>query len=254
LELYELKNQIPPSANAKAKKKARHFRNAYTHDFRMLAKQGDSVLGLHSLSILFTLFRPENRMLIQNIYEDWTSNASWQELAMIYRLDEYVGWLPNSLRELDHSPEIEKFWADLWEAWWASCFSEREFWDDDVDDLSCILRRIIEVKYRVLVERYSATGVIIQTEPSIQNDNRMDEIEPSEVHVEEVWTSNDDIRAWWIPHLSGRDNMFLGYSAKIGSDISCFAQSLEDAVSSAASYFKYGYKGTCYFFFLFFSY
>ncbi len=240
LALYQTKIQVSSSDDSKRNL----LRFAYPPEFRVLTYSGDLLLGLHSLSILFDIFGRQNRMIIQSIYADWTSNASWQELAMFYRLDEYVGWIPKTLHEGGKSKKRDKTWADIWEAWWACCFSEREVWGDDIDDLLCILRRIIELKYWGLVERYSATGEFIRSNSSFHGYTNVDESEKIEVQVREVWTDDDDIHEWINQHSRADKREFLGHCATIGSEISCYAEDREDAISNVVYSHKYGHKGT----------
>ena len=82
---------------------------------------------------------------------------------MLYRLDEYVAWLPLGFRDPARSKKIDKFWADLWEAWWACLFWEREIWGDGVEDLISCLRRIMSLKYHGLIEMYC-------TQPSLDRE------------------------------------------------------------------------------------
>lgn len=93
---------------------------------------------------------------------------------MFYRLDECVGWIPKSLRDGNKNEGKDKFWVDIWEAWWACLFFEREIWGDDVEDLVSFLKRMIELKYWGLVEKYSTNrrvdqGVWIDHNVNIDN-------------------------------------------------------------------------------------
>jgi hypothetical protein len=160
---------------------------------------------------------------------------------MLYRLDEYVGWLPNSLRDGDDNKVRDKFWADIWEAWWACCFSEREIWGDDIDDLLSFLRRIIELKYWGLLERYSTDRHPNQEEESIHHSVNVDEHE--KVNIREVWSNDDNICEWLRPAVAAKEKEFLGYLATLGSDISIYDEDPEVAISTALLYSKYGHKG-----------
>ena len=187
------------------------------------------------------LFGPNSRMIEQFLSANWASNRTWQELAMFYRLDEYVGWFPKSLRDGDDVENRDKFWADIWEAWWACCFSEREIWGDDVDDLDSFLRRLIELKYWTLVKRYS-TKLEFDQESSIHHHVNVDQSE--QVHIDEVWTTHADIRQCLGPVLDDQTKDFLGYLGTLGPDISSYSQEWDVAVSIALFYSKHGCKGT----------
>ena len=243
LNFYELNAQLSSSSSSDELSRnpnSSHFRNAYTPEFRTLAFDGDLALKFHSNSILLELF--EECPILHCVYDDWLSNATWKELAMLYRLDEYVGWLPKSLRDAGHSKDKDKFWADIWEAWWACCFSEREIWGDDIDDLISFLRRIIELKYWGLVERYSGRKQPVQGESPIHHP--VSDGENEQVHVREVQRGDDDICEWLGPALPDQKEDFLGYLATIAFDISVYSEDIEVAVSTALLYAKYGYRGT----------
>ena len=242
LTFYELNAQLSssPDDDLPHKSNARHFRNAYTSEFRTLAFNGDLELKFRSNPIITRLFGPNSRLIGQFLSSDWLSNETWQELAMFYRLDEYVGWFPKSLRDGDDVDNSNKFWADVWEAWWACCFSEREIWGDDVDDLVSCLRRLIELKYWTLVKKYS-TNLGIDRESSIHHRMNIDQNE--QVHTEEVWTTNADIRQCVGSVLKDKNKEFLGYLGILGSDILSYSEEIDIAISSALFYAKHGYKG-----------
>src|SRR5438876_2871344 len=45
------------------------------------------------------------------------------------------------------SKEVEKFWADIWEAWWCAICTERELWHETLLDIHSYFRRLIILKY-----------------------------------------------------------------------------------------------------------
>ena len=51
---------------------------------------------------------------------------------------------------------MDKFWADLWEAYWGALFLEREMWNDDQEDLTACLRGLFCVRYPELIDNYAA--------------------------------------------------------------------------------------------------
>ena len=248
LNFYELNTQLSSSSSFSSSSddlsqnpNSRHFRDVYIPEFRTLAFDGDLALKFHSNSIILEVFG-DCRMIEQRVCDDWLSNATWNELAMLYRLDEYVGWFPKSLRGGGHSGDRDKFWADIWEAWWACCFSEREIWGDNIDDLISFLRRIIELKYWGLVERYSTCKQPYQEESSIHRP--VSDGENEQVPVREVQRGDNDICEWLGPASPKQKNEFLGYLATIPFDISIYSEDREIAVSIALLYSKYGYRDT----------
>jgi hypothetical protein len=236
LDFYELKAPIPRRKGRQRNPNHYRFRKAYSTEFRSLAFEGDLALAFFSKSILRDPFESENRMM-SCIFSDWTSNKTWQELAMFYRLDEYVGWFPKSLREGGDSKNRDKFWADIWEAWWACLFSEREMWGDGVDDLISFLRRIIELKYWRLLETYSSILQIQMEESTIYHIN-IDEDDIREVRREDV-----DICEWLGPDLANNKTEFLGYLVPIGSDSSVYCEERQVAIQIAEFCSKHRCKG-----------
>lgn len=202
---------------------------------------------------------PKNRTLHQHVDANWNSNETWKELAMLYRLDEYVGWLPKTLRSGNIDDDVkkkaelsrDKFWADIWEAWWACCFWERELWGDDIEDLLSCLRRIMELKYRGLVQGFSTRRIM--DGPSNKNTDRRSTMsvvdvrsEQGIVDVKEIRRGDDAICEWLGTALPGKEKDFLGYLAnlneELGGPISIFAFDKDVAVSTALAYAKFGYK------------
>lgn len=177
-------------------------------------------------------------MLRQQAHVNWTLNETGQELALLYRLNNYIGWFVQSPRKIK---DAEKFWADVWKAWWGGCFWEREIWgDDDIEDLLSCLRRIMALKYRGLVQRYStdrrvARGVSSKREPM--------NIDSEYVVAREVRREDATI-CEWIGAPSGNNNChILGYLATSRCGIEIFAVEESEAVSITVAYAKRGSNG-----------
>jgi hypothetical protein len=107
LNFYELTIQLSSSSDDGDLQNHNHlsFRHPYTSEFRMLAFTGDRELEFHASSILLEAFGPDSRIMAQRVYQDFASNTTWQELAMLYRLDEYVGSVLN-FKYLNEKPAI----------------------------------------------------------------------------------------------------------------------------------------------------
>ena len=52
------------------------------------------------------IFGKDNSLLCGNLFDDWISNANWKDLSISYRLDRYVGVVPQM-----ETRESEKFRA-----------------------------------------------------------------------------------------------------------------------------------------------
>jgi hypothetical protein len=126
-------------------------RIAYAPEFRVLLKEGDVKLNFHSRNILASLLGRNNHPLTDHAYDYWISNDNWKVLAILYRLDLYLNWIPPSLDRIRgtatsfESVTAQKFYADLWEAYWACLFFEREMWNDQIFDLLLFLRRLLQL-------------------------------------------------------------------------------------------------------------
>jgi hypothetical protein len=98
------------------------------------------------------------------------------------------------------------------------------------------------LKYWTLVKRYS-TKLGFDRESSIHHHVNIDQNE--EVHTEEVWTINADIRQCLGSVLKDEKHKeSLGYLSTLGSDISSYSEERDVAISTASFYAKHGYKGT----------
>ena len=99
----------------------------------------------------------DNGELARNVVHDMQSNETMRQLAVAYRLDRYVGSFPGKLSFKKPPPtektkkkmKDEKFWADIWEAYWGALFLERQLWNDRVDDLLSFLQHFIHLRYQL---------------------------------------------------------------------------------------------------------
>ena len=153
----------PQYSKLELKRKFRTYRenHPYARKFTTMAYRGDKMLALYSDTVAWELFGGDNHNITQLVLADWNSNESWTELALLYKFEQHLIWIPKFVQQSIYKRDFgkvkkhDKFWADLWEAWWAALFLEREMWDDNIDDLLSFLRRLIFLKYRPLVEHYS---------------------------------------------------------------------------------------------------
>jgi hypothetical protein len=85
------------------------------------------MLGYHCSVILLNLFGEDNRCLREEIYQDWVSNGNCEVVALLYRLDQLVGWYPKTSYHIARKAETaekggdknknDKFCGNLWEAY-----------------------------------------------------------------------------------------------------------------------------------------
>jgi hypothetical protein len=146
-------------------------------------------------------------------------------LAVSYRLDRYVGWAPRDyvsllsnegdslsviLREYStKKPKGElKYWADIWEAWWACIMIERELWNEDTKDIETILRILISKKYHNLLQ-FSTHIYTVKTE-----DPRF-EINTKCIEITEILRSDPIVEELTGPAEDNTKSLVLGYLAKV---------------------------------------
>lgn len=227
LTFYELKR--PP--------RFRDYHHPYSTEFRSLVYEGDRKLLSYSHSILLELFGRINYQLYRFVHIHWSSDETIQELSILYRLNQYVGWSPTPLRTII-TKKGNNFWVDIWKVWWASCFREREIWGDDIEDLLSCLRRIITSKYRGLVQQFTTNYRLIQGDSS--NETSVVAIK----HANEgIVLRGDDVICKWIGQSPDRKATVLGYLSPIGIDIPIYAVEQGKAASAALVYAKRGFKG-----------
>ena len=136
----------------------RHFANAR---FAYLSLCGDGELHAHCIRLAHEMLGTDNRYLANTILNHVESNETWRQLAIAYRLDIYVGSLPFGLSFKERiNTKTDKFWADIWEAYWGGLFLERELWNESVDDLTSYLRSLLYLRYQPLINVYSTNPLI----------------------------------------------------------------------------------------------
>lgn len=235
----------------------------YCAKFMIMAHQGDIKLSMHSNSVAWELFGADNRELTQLVLSDWKSNDNWTDLALFYKFDQYLTWLPKSIKESgwkrNHGKvkKVDKLWADLWEAWWAGIFFERELWNDDIVDLLSILRRLMFLRYRPLVEHFSTGHRLIQKDQS-----DLSHIIPNvSASLTEVYGDDERIVECLGPRPTDNDEIvpfgyLITFSIPVNSTSDCdlssqtdqysysiFATTKETAISKASTYAGAGYRG-----------
>ena len=85
--------------------------------------------------------------MVNIIFEATTSNDSWRDCAIAYKLPVYVGVPPWSQR-------MDKFSAAMWEAYWGALFIERKLWNEDEEDLISCLRVLLYLQNAALIKDY----------------------------------------------------------------------------------------------------
>jgi hypothetical protein len=136
---------------------------------------GDRALLFHSNNVISDLFGQDNRSLRSRISGDWVSNGNWTILALLYRLDRLVGWWPKTSHHFHKEGnlgakkntkatlEADKYFADLWEAFWCAVLTERELWNQDqhpIEDLRKVTRDLMYRRYRPIIDSYSTNFVV----------------------------------------------------------------------------------------------
>ena len=94
------------------------------------------------MQTIFEYFGKHNRKLAHFILDLPVSNKSWAECA---RADDISS--PANV--------MDRFRADLWEAYWATIFLECEMWDDDQKGLIACLRGLFYVWCTELIDNYT---------------------------------------------------------------------------------------------------
>ena len=128
----------------KPNEKYDNFRLRMTSPFSVLAKRGDGILNIKCLDIIYEYFGPDNPRLVNMIHDHLVSNEVWKELAVAYKLPLYIG--------VARTRYDDKWWADVWEAYWGALFIERQFWNDNEEDLTAVLRRLVYIQCKAAYE------------------------------------------------------------------------------------------------------
>ena len=204
--------------------------------FRSLADKGNCYLSYYSIVILRDLLGRTNRAVIEAVLESWLTNETSEQLAKLYRLNQYVSWFPR-IPEVDDS----SYWAGLWKAWWNSCFWERKIWGDDIDDLLSCLQQIMMIMYRGIFQKYAMTRHVIRKCPSDHNPRNV--ISREQIVAIKVMRKDSDICKYLGSARDTDQNLILGYLATAGLDIMIFEMEKSTAESLAFDYAKCGFKG-----------
>ena len=130
---------------------------------------GDGRLSSLCKTIISQLFGMQNRTVLKQICDDWLSNENWVALALAYRLDQYIGWpVPVSeaikasedqpyntifdcregqVRTLNKQSRNRYRLCKSWAAYWMCILSDRERWNESIEDVKAVLRRLLLLKY-----------------------------------------------------------------------------------------------------------
>jgi hypothetical protein len=231
------------------------FKEAFSPAFNSLTFHGDRHLATISGSIITEFFGDDNnKPLINIIVADWVSNRNWMMLAVSYRLDRYAGWAIKNHRHLlkagsnlsttlleypkkDPDTGEIKYWADLWEAWWACVFRERELWNEEIEDIKSIFRQLIFFKYQKIL-KYSTWNWALKSSLG-----EMNVAVAEDVTATKVVRSDPELEECLGPSTKqNKDNTF-GYIAKLAKDtrdVTVFAASKEDSVDKMIEFTNSG--------------
>jgi hypothetical protein len=193
--------------------------------FNYLTICGDKFLGLKIQHILTEFFGVDNLSLVNLLYARTVSNQTFKDLAITYRLDQCVGV---------ERATYDKFWADLWEAYWGALFLERQLWNEGDEDLVRFIREMVFLRNEKVIQALGAYP-FFAFDPTMQTDypDSQDDID-----VQEVATIDG------IKH-SGQNPPNLGYQAKYKSttnhhqrhiNASFFSRTREMAISKLIWY------------------
>jgi len=202
------------------------FRKFIKPRFASLAKRGDAFLSVICQEIVYEFFGEENSNLVNIIFEAATSNDSWRDLAIAYKLHVYVGMPPRSQR-------TDKFWADMWEAYWGALFIERKLWNDDDEDLISCLRVLLYLQLEGLIEDYGVKP-LFTSEPIRTANTDFELPSPDEIEVTEI-TDCPGVKV--NPQIKGAKVLGYCVNYKSTSDkVTYFSQIKEDAISNLVVY------------------
>lgn len=147
-------------------------------------------------------------------------------IAVSYRLDRFAGWAPRTYINLllngddlsstlrtykDNKPKGDmKYWADLWEAWWACIMFERQLWNEDTRDVEAILQTLILKKYQKLME----FSTCISTMEAERSGTEGLKINKKDVEIIKITRSHPVLEECLGPSDEIKKDYFLGYLAK----------------------------------------
>ena len=204
-----------------------YFRKFIRPPFAALSKRGDGLLKVICQEIIYEYFGASNGKLINLILDLVTSNETWRHFAIAYEMDRYVvGQQRNKF--------TDKFWADMWEAYWGALFIERRLWNEDDEDLVSVLRVLLYFRIGALLPEFGVDPFFIsETVPNIPLIIPKDDIETVVVTDHPSLDLSPEVKK----HVGD-----LGYRAKIKStsshkvDICIFSETKDDAISNLILY------------------
>lgn len=200
------------------------FKRCLQEPFNHLAWRGDKLLGIICLDVIDEFFGEDNLSLAHLVHDRTVSNTTWKHLAIAYQLDAYVG-VKRGTRD--------KFYADMWEAYWGALFLERQMWNEGYEDLVSFIRVMVFLRNEKVMRDSGAYPAFTfdPTMPTDIFDSRDDHID-----VQEVATF-DGLK------FGGNNPSPLGYCAKYKStsnthqlDASCFSKIKQNAISKLKLY------------------
>jgi len=207
-----------------------HFKKFIRPQFAQLAKRGDALLEVKCQEIIYEIFGTSNGKLVNLILDETTSNDTWRHFAIAYHLDRYVA-------AEQRNKQTDKFWADIWEAYWGALFLERQLWNEDDTDLVRCLRVLVHLRHDVLIREFGMVPYfrsdLVQNFPQFI----------SQTDIDTVLVK--DHPALKIPPDFIERKDFFGYRATIKSssnhyrdyrDVRVFSEVEDDAISDLILY------------------
>jgi hypothetical protein len=202
--------------------------------FGELSKRGDTILKGICEEVVYEYFGRSSPKVITAILDQITSNDTWRHFAIVYEMDQYLVGEQRSKAD-------DKFWGDMWEAWWAALFLERQSWNDHDEDLVSCLRVLFYFRTNPFYPDFGVDPFVPDFGVDLYFTSERAQnlaLVLSKDHIETVVVGSDHPS---LP-ISDKDVKQLGYLAKIKStlppytDTSIFSQREDDAISRLTLY------------------
>jgi len=197
LAIFE--NNLEPDDRAPIRKNS-------TLEMRRLQYLGDSKLR-EICDPIFYRQTGRNYVFASSMSMEWQTNANFRFLSAAYQLHQYTGWHPEKLG--DPGRDKEKFWADVWEAWWGAAWLERDLWSEGFEDLQSIQHHLIYLCRKRVFDTYSLDYIF---DSSINHENKEVLEENPDIDIKEVMPSDSDVRMY-LEGVQGTST--IGFLAKI---------------------------------------
>jgi len=197
-----------------------NLRKRFTPPFATLTKRGDAILKVKELEIIYEFFGADNTALVNNVHDIVVSNDTCRNLAIAYDLHLYLGLPPRKKWN-------DKWWGDVWEAYWAALFIERKLWNDDDEELTSTLRRLIYLQFEVVFRELGVTPFLTLS-PCIQTH---DPENSDDIDIQIICDP------FYLKVPVALKHKPLGYRVQVNrTGVRCFSQEKTDAISKLNLY------------------